>query len=185
MSEPTEVSPPQTDAYQGDLVMIDAPCIRLFRTGGSAVRMTVEGCPDLGEDRSYVRVQIARAFPLSQPDRYIGFRDAQDRDIGMMVSPDGLDAESRRILDEEMERRYFLPVILKVRHVKDEYGSLHFDVDTDKGPRSFYLRQLRESVFRLPGTDRLLLTDTDGNRYDIPDVRKMDARTLSFLNQTL
>ena len=172
-------------AHEQDLLLLDAKKMRLFRTGGSAVRMTIEGLDALGADRSYVRVQIARAFPLSQPDRYIGFRDAQDKDIGLLIAPDGLDPESRRILDEEMERRYFLPVILRVNQIKDEFGAIFFNVDTDKGPRTFYLRQLRESVYRLPGTDRVLITDTDGNRYDIPDVTRLDARTLTLIGHAL
>lgn len=166
-----------------DLILLDPETLRLFRTGGSAVRMTVEGVPGRA-DRSYVRVQIARAFPFSMPSSYFGIRDAADKDVGLLVTLDGLAPESRRIVDEELERRYFLPRILRVLSVKEEPGLVAWDVETDKGRRQFYIQNLRESVHTLGPPTRLLLTDKDCNRFEIADVSTMDAKTRAVLNRT-
>lgn len=166
-----------------DLIFLDPKKVTLFRTGGSAVRATIDD-PQLGEERTYLVCQIARAFPLSLAAKYIGLRDAKDKDIGMLETLEGLDPASRKIVDEELARRYFLPQILKVTKVKKEYDTVNFEVDTDKGPRKFAVQNLKDSVFEVtPG--RVLLTDRTGSRYEIPDLSKVDTETLAILSRVL
>ena len=89
-----------------DLILLAPSHVRLFRTGGTLVRATVTD-PIIGAERTFLRVQIARAFPLFDPDHYIGLRDNDDKDIGMLQTLDGLDDMSRQIVTEELSRRYF------------------------------------------------------------------------------
>jgi hypothetical protein len=49
------------------------------------VRATVDD-PAIGPPRSWRRIQVARAFPLSKPNQYIGLRDAADKDVGMLAT---------------------------------------------------------------------------------------------------
>jgi len=166
-----------------DLIFLDPKKVTLFRTGGSAVRATIDD-PQLGEERTYLVCQIARAFPLSLAEKYIGLRDAKDKDIGMLETLEGLDPASRTIVDEELARRYFLPQILRVTKVKKEYDTVNFEVDTDKGPRKFAVQNLKDSVFEVtPG--RVMLTDRTGSRYEIPDLSKVDTETLAILSRVL
>ncbi len=175
----------EDDGSEQDLVLLDPKTVRLFHTGGSAVRMTIDGAaPPLDAARTYIRVQIARAFPLSMPDRYIGVRDAADKDIGTFATLDGMDAESRRIVDAELERRYFLPKILRVRKVTEEFGLTTWDVETDKGAREFTVQNLRDSTTNL-GATRLLVTDKDGIRYEFPDTSRLDNKSLNVLQRVL
>src|SRR5689334_4072835 len=78
--------------------MLDTATVRLFRVAGRT-RMTIQ------EDRSWLRVDVSRAFPVSDPDHYIGFMDGSGRDIGILVDPGGLDPESQSVLAEELELR--------------------------------------------------------------------------------
>lgn len=166
-----------------DLIFLDPSKVSLFRTGGSAVRATI--CdPQLGYDRTYLSCQIARAFPLSLSDQYIGLRDAKDKDIGMLETLAGLDADALAIVKEELERRYFIPTILKVTKVKKEYDTVNFEVDTDKGPRKFSVQNLKDSISEV-SSGRVLLTDRTGIRYEIPDVAKLDEKTLAILSRVL
>jgi len=175
----------ENNGSEQDLVLLDPRTVRLFHTGGSAVRMTVDGAaPPLDAARTYLRVQIARAFPLSMPDKYIGVRDATDKDIGTFVTLDGMDTESRRIVDEELSRRYFLPKILRVRKVTEEFGLTTWDVETDKGAREFTVQNLRDSTTNL-GSSRLLVTDKDGVRYEFPDTNRLDSKSLNVLSRVL
>jgi len=168
-----------------DIVLLDPKHIRLFRTGGpaSALRLTLSD-PQIGAPRSYLRVQVARAFPLSDPDHYIGLRDKDDKDIGLLETLDGLDADSRARVDEELYRRYFLPKIVRVNDVKEEFGMTTWDVETDKGHRNFVIRNLRDAVQELSAT-RVLVTDSDGNRYEFPDVRKLDDKSFAVMQRVL
>ena len=159
---------------------LDAPTLRLFRTSpsDSTVRLTIEG------DRSWREVRIARAFPFSRPDAYIGLRDGADKDIGILTTLDGLDGESKVIIDDELERRYFTPRIEHVLNVKDEFGVVTWEVETDRGPRRFLVRNLRDNSFPL-GLNRLMVTDTDGNRYEFPDVRSVGPKAYAVLQKVL
>ncbi|MCX6365433.1 MAG: DUF1854 domain-containing protein [Armatimonadetes bacterium] len=166
-----------------DLIFLDPTTVTLFRTGGSAVRATIAD-PKIGYERTVLVCQIARAFPLSLQDQYIGLRDAKDKDVGMLETVKGLDPESRKILDEELERRYFVPTILKVTKVKKEYDTVNFEVETDKGERKFSVQNLKDSIQEVSG-GRVLLTDRTGSRYNIPDYRKLDEKTLAILSRVL
>ena len=77
--------------------------VRLFRDASNRLRLTVEG------QRSYLDVKVVRAFPLSDPDGYIGFLDGKDKLIGLIREPDALDAESLALARKDMHRRYFTP----------------------------------------------------------------------------
>ncbi|MBB6052934.1 DUF1854 domain-containing protein [Armatimonas rosea] len=166
-----------------DLIFLDPKTVTLFRTGGSAVRATIAD-PRIGYERTYLICQIARAFPLSLQDQYIGLRDAKDKDIGMLETLKGLDESSRAIVDEELERRYFVPTIRKVTKVKKEYDTVNFEVETDKGERKFSVQNLKDSIQEVGG-GRILLTDRTGSRYNIPDVMKLDEKTFAILSRVL
>ena len=166
-----------------DLIFLDPQKVTLFRTGGDAVRLTVFD-PQVGEERTYLSVQIARAFPLANPDRYIGLRDSKDKDIGMFQSLDGLSPDSLKIVEEELSRRYFLPRVLSVNKVKKEYETVTFDVVTDRGPRVYTVQNMRESSQEVqPG--RVLVTDRTGARFEFPDVNAAGKDVLAVMGRVL
>jgi hypothetical protein len=165
-----------------DLVLLDPEKVTLFRTNGAAVRATVTD-PIIGPERTYLRVQAARAFPLSQPDRYIGLRDDKDKEIGMLLTLDGLDRDSRAILEEELSRRYFVPKILRIHSFTEDFGNYTFTVETDRGERTFPVSNMRESLTELLPRGRYLLTDRDGERYEIPDIERLDPKALTLFQR--
>jgi hypothetical protein len=169
-----------------DLVLLTPSSARLFRpTPESAtVRLTVENDPRLIPDRSYLSVRIARAFPFGNPEKYIGLRDSADKDIGMFVTLDGIDSDSRRIIEEELERRYFLPVWKRTVRILDKYGIIEWEMETDRGKRLYYLRNIKDSVQHLSAT-RALVSDPDGNRFEIADTSALDARAYDVMARAL
>ena len=56
--------------------------------------------------------------------------------------------------------------------------------ETDRGIREATLRDARDNVVYL-GESRLLLTDAEGNRYDIPDISALDPRSRALLASVL
>jgi hypothetical protein len=156
--------------------------LRLFRTGGDSVRATIRDTD--GTERTWLRVQLARAFPLRDPEHWIGLRDSSDNDIGMLRSLEGMDSESQSIAREELERRYFLPRVTGVRKVKREVETITWEVDTDKGPRTVHVQNLRDSVREL-GQGRILITDRSGNRIEFPSLANADKETRAVLSRVL
>lgn len=160
-----------------ELRILDPKRIKLFRTVG-VTRLTLQ------DECTYLRIIAARAFPLSDPDHYIGFLDGAGKDIGILVDPSHLDPESRQILDEELEKRYFVPVVERVISVKEEYGAVYWRVETDRGEKEFVVRNLRDNIQELSST-RLLITDVDGNRFEFPDINRLDAKSLGIIMRNL
>jgi len=127
-------------------------------------------------------VQFARAFPFSDPDHYISIQTREGKEIGMFRTLEGMAPESRRVLQEELERRYFIPIIQKVYSLTEEYGQLRWDVETDRGRRVFYVRNWRDNVHELSPV-RYLIVAVDGSRYEIRDLNALDGRSRAWLDR--
>ena len=91
----------------------------------------------------------------------------------MVVEPSLLDAESNSLLAEELELRYFMPIVRRVLNVKEEFGSIYWSVETDRGTAEFVVRNPKDSTLELPG-NRVILTDVVGNRFEFSDTSKLD-----------
>lgn len=163
-----------------DLRIFKPEEIRLFRStpGDALIRMTVNN------DRSWYNVHIARAFPFTAPDAYIGIRDNNDAEVGLIEDWHGLDAESRALLDVELERRYFTPKVESVISVDEIHHLVRFQVNTDRGERTIVIRNLRDNAFQL-GPNRLMLVDIDKNRYEIPDVKSLGPAAYMVLAKVI
>ncbi|MCW3099512.1 MAG: hypothetical protein JWL77_5130 [Chthonomonadaceae bacterium] len=174
-AEPAIELPPDPASFE--LRILQAKQMRVFRQAGVA-RLTLEN------DRSWTKVAVARAFPLSDPDHYLGFLDGAGKDIGMLHDPALLDPASRQVVDEELAKRYFVPVIERVFSVKEEFGTVYWKVETDRGEKEIIVRNLRDNIQELSAT-RVIITDIDGNRFEFADLTKMDTKTQGFILRNL
>lgn len=145
-----------------------------FLKAGAILRLTI------ADDKSYLKTIILRTFPLTHPDQYLSVKDDGGNEVGIIRSLAGLDSDSRRLVEEELKRRYFLPVIRQIHKVVERFGVLEWHVDTEQGPYRFTTRDIRESVLRLGG-DRYILSDVDENRYEIPDAARLDSKSAASL----
>lgn len=127
-------------------------------------------------------VQFARAFPFSHPDRYISMLTFEGQEIGMFRSLEGMHPASRAVVEEELEQRYFIPVIEKIYSLTEEHGQLRWEVKTDRGERIFYVRNWRDNVHELSPV-RYLIVAVDGSRYEIRDYTALDARSKAWLEK--
>ena len=168
------------DATQDNGEFLEPSRVKLTTDGSGRVRLTIE------KNRSYLEVKAVRAFPFSDPERYIGLLDANnaDKTIGLIASPADLDAASRQILVDALSGHYFMPTITKICTMKEQYGAAYFDVETDRGNRHFVSKGLRDGTRDL-GNGELLIPDVDGNRYRVADWRRLDAQSRKFLMPVL
>ena len=152
--------------------------IRLFREPPWILRLTIQ------DDRSYLRVKIVRAAPLSHPNRYICILDTKDEEICMIDDPKLLESEMADIVKEELDRRYLTSTIERVTSVRNEFGTSYWDVLTNRGEREFVMQNASENAQWL-GDHRLLLVDVDGNRFEIPDLNALDKKSLRYVELVL
>ena len=84
-------------------------------------------------------------------------------------------------VEAELERSYFTAAIVRVEAIEVEYHVPTWTVATNRGPRRFELRSSRRDL-RVLGW-RVLIRDADGNRYEIPDLRRLDEASRALVDQ--
>jgi hypothetical protein len=124
--------------------------------------------------------RIASAFPISSALEAVAFFDTNGEEIGIMKHAYALDEESRNILREELEKAYFMPRIQRIISTRESLGVEEWVVVTDKGERSFEVRDARRNVRKISET-RVIIKDVDGNRYEIPHWQELDRNSLAQL----
>ena len=130
--------------------------------------------------QTHLDVSIVRSFPLSHENSYYGLLSGRLDDIGIILDPTELDEESQRVIAQEMERRYFTTLIQSVNSIREEFGATYWDVETDRGHRTFVGKHLRDNVSYL-SDKRILIYDVDGNRYEIRDFNGLDETSRSMI----
>ena len=139
----------------------------------------------IGADgRRFVGVEPARAFPISGPDGFLSICDAEGHELTCIEDPGVLSPEVRRILEEELACREFVPLVQRIERVYAETDPSEWWIVTDRGPTSFLMEDSDNDVRRL-GPNRILLVDTHGIRYLIADTRRLNAASRRILDRYL
>ena len=128
------------------------------------------------KEKEYARVGVYLTFPLTNPEEFISIREADEKakEIGLIEKLASLSKDQQEMLREQIKLRYFMPVITKVLDVKDEYGYAYWNVVTTFGSCRFTTQMSGDAVIHLSDS-RLLVTDIDGNRYEIPDFYQLSV----------
>jgi hypothetical protein len=151
-----------------------------FRLHHDALGRLVLTEADGGE---HVDVEPARAFPISDPVNRISIRDAQGHEIRWIESLAGLPPDVRAVLETDLRRREFMPVVQRILHMAAFTEPSQWDVETDRGRTQFLLGN-EDDVHRLEG-HRAVIIDTHGIRYLIPDTRALDGHSRRILERYL
>lgn len=168
-----ETTPALSVAEAARLRFIDPAKLSFFKAGAT-LRMTI------ADEASWLKVDIVRVFPLSLPNAYFSVRDGGGKEVGILKNLDGLDATSRALAETELERRYLVAIIHRVLSVKERFGTVEWEVTTNRGRCRFTTRDLRDNALRYDG-GHYLITDVENNRYEIPDIAALDRASQSAL----
>ncbi len=134
---------------------------------------------DLNDGGEKKPVTAARAFPLSAPDGWIALRDEAGHECALIENPPTLDAHTRRLVDRDLARREFRPVIRRILSVSSVAEPCEWDVETDRGRVCFIL--MGEDRVRTLSSGQVVVTDSNGLRYLIPDAGTLDPKSLRTL----
>jgi hypothetical protein len=165
------------EAEVGRLEIVSADRVRVWQDEFRQLHVEVDGKTE------YVDVRPTRAFPISGAADLISFLDRDDKEVVLLQNPTGLDPDSSKALEEEMERAYFVPRITHIYDIEDSHGAARWEVKTDRGYRVFDVRD-REDV-RILGGRRVLLQDADGNRFEVEDIEQLDERSRRLIDKEI
>ena len=133
------------------------------------------------EGREHVNVELARAFPISAPLDGISMLDQNGRELLWIPRLDDSSREIRRLLEEELQSREFMPEIKRIRGVSGYATPCTWQVETDRGDTEFVLKA-EEDIRRL-STSALLIVDSRGIQFLIRDPRTLDKASRRMLDR--
>ena len=152
------------DQYTGKLSRSDMYLVTLTLKDGTVI-----------ED-----LEPRRLFPVTNPDMYITLLDNEEKEVAFVRDLEELDAGSVAVLKACFSEYYRIPKITKLLASSEKFGSLTWEVETDHGIVSFRIRN-RHSDIKCTNGKRILVRDTNDNRYEIPDYTVMDAHSRHIL----
>jgi Domain of unknown function (DUF1854) len=157
---------------------MDPADLKVFYHPKERLRLT------LGEEKSYLTVKPVWSAPLSRPNAYLALLDGKGEEIAMIPDPSVLPPESAEAVRRELRQRDMTSLVTAVRHARQEYGATYWTVMTDRGEREFVTQNLQENALWFSDS-HLLLLDVDGNRFEIPDINVLDARSRAYIAEIL
>ncbi len=140
--------------------------------------LTLTAPDENGETKTteYDRIFLHRAFPFDHPESYISVQDTDKNEIGMIADLSVFSAETADLMRQELNRKYYAPVLTAIHNVKDKYGYAYCTAETAEGEITFTLKDAARSILKVD-EKRVIITDVDGNRYNIPDLSALDRRS--------
>lgn len=138
--------------------------------------------------KTYDRVYLFRAFPIFDKDDYIVVKIKSDSDmveIGIIKSLNDFDSDTKDILSSELKLRYFIPTIIKVNSIKNEFQTYLWNVESNAGHKSFEVPKDNRSLRVLDEYNQILITDSCSNKFIIEDYKKLDTRSYRIISSVI
>ena len=149
-------------------------------------RLTLEGgrlmLTPRGEDEA-IPVTVRYLRPLTGR-RSLVFLNEKQREVATVAGVEVFGDEARALLEEALAARYVITVIERIEKIDVQFGTRYWEVETDRGPRWFALREPGKNVTWLDA-NHLALRDVAGNRFEIRDVAALDGRSQRFIQRML
>ena len=148
-------------------------CFQLSRDEWDHLKLTDSG----GND--YIDVAVVPLFPISASKHWVSIVSAEGEELACLDSIQGLSTSNVALLEEELALREFVPIIEKVIRVSGITEPCEWFVETNHGATSFVLKT-EEDVRRI-SAKAVSITDANGIRFRIEDMKKLDKRSRAFV----
>lgn len=132
----------------------------------------------------FENLEPRRLFPLSGKDKYITLLNGEGIEQAVIRDIRTLPAESREIIEDCLREYYLIPKVEKIWDIEAKFGIVALTVETDRGPARIELRGNLHGLKLLYG-GRVLMRDSNDNRYEIPDLSKIDKRSRQLIDSYL
>ena len=138
----------------------------------------------LYDGRRFEHLEPRRLFPRTGLERYITLLDDNGNEVAVIRNLATLPAEERRVIESCLNEYYHVPHITKITGNLEKFGVIKFFCETDRGDCTIEIRNIIHQI-KLTYGIRVMFLDNDDNRYEIPDLRKLDKKSMSYLNDYL
>ena len=138
----------------------------------------------LSNGQTWDNVEARRLFPMNDPWHYISLLNEENEEVAIIRDIQALPPASRDAVMHVLGEYYMFPVITKIYRMSGRKGRISFSVSTNRGDFRFEVRHPHANIKTLSG-HRVLLRDSNDNRYEIPDVTQLDERSQKLINTEL
>ena len=137
------------------------------------------------DGKNYEKADLTRLVPFNDESKYISVSYKNDEDewkeIGVIKDLNSLSDNERKTANDYLRLKYYIPEIKKIHKITDnQMGYLFLEAETTAGEKKIAVYDWWHN-FRVIHGKMLAVTDADGNRYNIPDVDKLDKASLKRL----
>ncbi|MDR0397444.1 MAG: DUF1854 domain-containing protein [Oscillospiraceae bacterium] len=164
-----------------DLGYLDPDQARFSQTPGGFLALNYKGA-------DYPRVSVRRSLPLAMPNEYLSLADPEGKEIAILRDLSRLDADQRGLVEAELARRYYCPNVVDVKSVKDQLGYVYFELTVQgagaPSARMCAVKDVNKNI-RMLSDDDVIMFDVDGNRYRIPSLKALNAKSRKRLEPYL
>ncbi|MCZ6635235.1 MAG: DUF1854 domain-containing protein [bacterium] len=134
----------------------------------------------VGKERRVVE-RIARAFPRTNPDQFIGLLDPDGHEIGMIEEPERLDKLSKNLLDTKLKEIYFIPEIQEVLSITAHGTGSQWTVQTDDGEYTF--RILSRDALKGDNPPSITIISETGKRFFIDNYYDLEPESRELMSR--
>lgn len=134
----------------------------------------------LSDGAVFERLEPRRLFPVSRANSYITLLDEEGAEVAIIRNMHDLSSESRAVIRYSLDDYYLVPHIKKIIQTGEKYGTLRWTVETDRGIKSFDIRNRNHDIKVYPG-GKVRIRDSDDNRYTIDNYHELDAHSRARL----
>ena len=130
------------------------------------------------------KLEPRRLFPISSKMRYITLLDESGVEQAVIRDLSVLPEDQQRIIEDCLLEYYLVPKINCIRDCHERFDGITLFTETDHGPANIEIRVLNHGL-RMADQYRALLRDVNDNRYEIPDVTRLDKHSRQILARYL
>ena len=156
---PRYIEGPEVKLTENDKIFVDAE----FYTG-----------------EKFTELEPRRMFPITGLTRYIALLDNEGNEIAVIRNIDDLLPESKKVIEKCLDEYYMIPRITRFIKMSEKFKIWMWTAETDKGVYTFEIRNHITAVKPLYD-GRVLIKDANDNRYEIPDVKQLDKKSLKMI----
>ena len=153
---------------------IEGPEIRI--TENDKVFVDVEFY--IGE--KFTELELHRMFPITGLDKYISLLDSSGNEVAVIRNINDLMPESKAVVERCLTEYYMMPRITRFIRMSEKFKIWMWTAETDKGICTFEIRNHLTAIKPLYD-GRVLIKDANDNRYEIPDVSKLDKKSIKMI----
>lgn len=144
---------------------------------GKLVLTTAQG------DR-FAGVVPVRAFPVQSPQDGIALVNLDGKEVAWIAHLAAVAEPARTLIADELSTREFMPVLQRIVSVSNFSTPCTWTVETDRGTTAFVLRG-DEEIRHVGAAGSLLVADSHGIQYLVPDHLALDAHSKKILDRFL